>query len=127
MAVTGNVISLSLQQRKCAGGSRAPASPGLHGSTPKSKQLIQSFPSGFEYSLSPPNAQKESFTGKFSTIPTNPQVQRVFKEIERGLSELTLGISAGLRKDFQKLILLKAAHTFFLSFSGRLDLIFDHS
>lgn len=78
MAVTGNVISLSLQQRKCAGGSRAPASPGLHGSTPKSKQLI---PSGFEYSLSPPNSQKDISLESFQPSLQIPKFSEFLKRL----------------------------------------------
>jgi len=59
MAVMGNVLTLSLQQRKGAGGREAPALLGLCCSTPKSERLLQPFPSAFEHSVSPPNAQKD--------------------------------------------------------------------
>lgn len=88
---------------------------GPHCSTSKLNWLIQPFPFAFEFCFST-SCSKGWFTGKFSTIPTNPQVERVFKGIESGLSELTLGITAGLRKYFQKSISLKAANAFWLFF-----------
>lgn len=88
---------------------------GPHCSTSKLNWLVQPFPFAFEFCFST-SCSKGWFTGKFSTIPTNPQVERVFKGIESGLSELTLGITAGLRKYFQKSISLKAANAFWLFF-----------
>lgn len=109
-----NITSPSLQERHSAGGTKAPPL-GPHCSTPKLNRLIQPFPSAFEHCFST-SCSKGWFTGKVSTIPTNPQVERVFKGIESGLSELTLGITAGLRKYFQKSISLKAANAFLLLF-----------
>lgn len=67
------------------------------------------------------------FHWKAFNHPTDPQAQRVFGGLEAGLSELRLGISVGLGKNFQKLISLKAARGFLFYCMCGWDLIFDHS
>lgn len=46
---------------------------------PQSKQLLQSFPSDFEYSVSPPNAQKDVSLGSFQASLQIPKFRKSFE------------------------------------------------
>lgn len=88
----------SNKQKEVAGGSKAPSPSEPCYNIPESYPLSQPFPRAFQFSGFSTKRSSGCFTGKFSTIPTNPQVQRAFKGIESGSRELTVGISAGLRR-----------------------------
>lgn len=77
-AVTENVTSLSLQERHSAGGTKAP-SLGPPCSTPKLNCLVQPFPSAFEYSVSPPTAQKDDSLESFQPFPQIPKLREFLK------------------------------------------------